>query len=483
MPVRVRIAPSPTGDPHVGTAYVALFNFLLARKDGGRFVIRIEDTDQARKVEGAEEAIFASLRWLGLDWDEGPDLGGALGPYRQSERLGIYREQVDRLLKSGAAYLCFCTPERLEALRGEQKHRQAPPGYDGRCRHLTEEEIRRKEAEGGSRVVRLKVPREGETVFTDLLRGEIRFDNRQIDDQVLLKSDGFPTYHLANVVDDHLMQITHIIRGEEWLSSVPKHVLLYRALGWEMPVLCHLPLLRNADRSKVSKRKNPTSLLWFRKEGYLPEAMLNFLGLMGGGLSSDGKEELFSLEEMKQAFELSRIGMTGPVFDLQKLEWLNGVWMRKLSPEELARRLRAEGFAPAERSGEEIQKVLPLVQERMKRLSEFGPLTDFLFRDELTYDPKLLAGKGTPEQARKILAGFRERIECGGTIFSVEGLEKEVDALASELGSKRGPVFMAIRVAVTGSTATPPICDTMVVLGRDKVLERLCRALEFLSDA
>src|SRR5881628_453695 len=272
MSVRTRIAPSPTGDPHVGTAYVALFNYAWARRNGGRFVLRIEDTDRQRSHPASERMIFEALRWLGLTWDEGPDVGGAHGPYRQSERTEFYRRHAEELLRRGGAYLCFCTPERLEALRAEQREKKLPSGYDGRCRSLPPEEARRRRAAGEAHVVRLAMPSEDSMVVADLLRGDIRFERPQMDDQVLLKSDGFPTYHLANVVDDHLMGITHVIRAEEWLSSLPKHVQLYRAFEWEMPVFCHLPLLRNADRSKISKRRNPVSLNHYRRAGYLPEA-------------------------------------------------------------------------------------------------------------------------------------------------------------------------------------------------------------------
>src|SRR6185295_8259522 len=289
-PVRTRIAPSPTGDPHVGTAYVALFNLALARHDGGQFLLRIEDTDQQRSHPASERMIFEALRWLGLDWDEGPDVGGPHGPYRQSERSEIYRRHAAELVSKGAAYPCFCTPERLAALREEQKARKAAVmGYDGHCRHLDHAEAARRRASGESHVIRLAMPETDSMVVTDLLRGEVRFERPQMDDQVLLKSDGFPTYHLANVVDDHLMLITHVVRAEEWLSSLPKHVQLYRSFGWEMPVFCHLPLLRNADRSKISKRKNPVSLNHYRRAGFFPEAMVNFLALMSFSMP-DGRD-------------------------------------------------------------------------------------------------------------------------------------------------------------------------------------------------
>src|SRR5208283_1178850 len=335
-PIRVRIAPSPTGDPHVGTAYIGLLNFVYARQRGGKFVLRIEDTDRARFVANSEQMIFDSLHWLGLEWNEGPDIGGPFGPYRQSERTGIYRSHVDLLLKSGHAYRSFETPEELDAMRRSQIAAKLPPRYNGAHRELTAAQIAAFEAEGRPSVVRLKVPVEGETVFRDELRGPITFSHNNVDDQVLLKSDGFPTYHLANVVDDHLMQITDVIRAEEWISSTPKHVLLYKAFGWELPRFWHMPLLRNIDKSKISKRKNPVSLIYYRESGFLPQAMLNFLGLMGGGMAQPSEEEIvskginikqgdiFSLPEMLDKFDFQRVSLGGPVFDLTKLKWLNG---------------------------------------------------------------------------------------------------------------------------------------------------------------
>jgi glutamyl-tRNA synthetase len=325
--VCTRIAPSPTGDPHVGTAYVALFNYALAKKHGGRFVLRIEDTDRQRSNVESEEMIYEALRWLGLEWDEGPDKGGPQGPYRQSERSEIYREHVEQLVASGDAYPCFCTRERLEELRAHQKAEKLQFGYDGLCRSIPPEEAAARRAAGEEHVIRLAMPDRGDVTITDELRGPITFDWGQIDDQVLLKSDGFPTYHLANVVDDHLMGITHIIRAEEWISSLPKHVRLYEAFGWAPPVFCHLPLLRNADKSKISKRKNPVSLNHYRRAGYLPEAVLNYLALMGWTMPDE--RELFGLDEFVEAFTLDRISLGGPVFDVEKLTWLNGKVIRE----------------------------------------------------------------------------------------------------------------------------------------------------------
>ena len=325
--IRTRVAPSPTGDPHVGTAYVALFNYCLAKQNGGQFILRIEDTDQARSTLASEQAIIDALRWLGLDWDEGPDVGGPAGPYRQSERADIYREHVQKLLDQGHAFRCFLTTEELQELRTRHQAAGGIGAFDSPHVNLAESEVQQLLEAGTPYVIRMKVPRDGECVFHDHLRGEIRIPWTQVDMQILLKSDGMPTYHLANVVDDHLMGITHVLRGEEWISSAPKHQLLYQYFGWEMPTLCHLPLLRNPDKSKLSKRKNPTSILYYERMGYLPEALLNYLGRMAWSMPDE--REQFGLDEMLSAFTLDRISLGGPVFDTTKLDWLNGTWIRE----------------------------------------------------------------------------------------------------------------------------------------------------------
>src|SRR6202453_1430555 len=392
-PVRVRIAPSPTGDPHLGTASIGLINSLFARQRNGKFVLRIEDTDRARFVATSEQEIFNSLRWLGLTWDEGPDVGGPYGPYRQSERTEIYREHVEILLKNGTAYRSFETPEELEDLRKRQIAAKLPPRYDGAHRELSQSQIDAYLAEGRAYTVRLKVPA-GDPAFTefrDELRGIIRFEHSNVDDQVLLKSDGYPTYHLANVVDDHLMQITDVIRAEEWISSTPKHVLLYNAFGWDLPRFWHMPLLRNVDKSKISKRKNPVSLVFYQQSGYLPQAMLNFLGLLGGGMAQPTEAEIvsnglntkegdiFSLPEMLEKFDFKRISLGGPVFDLVKLKWLNGEYLRKLSPDEFFAALRSTIL-----SDDYVRAIAPLVQARMETLGQFGDMTSFFFSDDVT---------------------------------------------------------------------------------------------------
>ena len=331
--VRVRIAPSPTGDPHVGLAYMTLFNYAFAKKNNGKLIFRIEDTDQTRAKASSEELIGKSLKWLGLKWDEGPDVGGPHAPYRQSERKDIHIAHAKMLVEKGEAYHCFCTSERLDALREQQKAAKENPGYDRKCRDLSKDEVAKNLAAAMPNVIRMKMPTEGVTIVEDFLRGKVEFENARIDDQVLLKSDGYPTYHLANVVDDHLMEISHVIRAEEWISSTPKHVELYRAFGWAAPTFVHMPLLRNANKSKISKRKNPVSLEYYRRKGILPEAMVNFLALMGWSFGND--IEIFTLEQMIEKFDLKDIHLGGPVFDLDKLEWVNQNYMHKIYGKEI----------------------------------------------------------------------------------------------------------------------------------------------------
>jgi len=483
-PIRVRIAPSPTGDPHVGTAYIGLLNFLYARQRGGQFVLRIEDTDRTRFVSTSEQMIFDSLRWLGLEWNEGPDVGGPYGPYRQSERTAIYREHVEILLASGHAYRSFETAEELEAMRRSQIAAKLPPRYNGAHRELTPAQIAAFEAEGRPSVVRLKVPIEGETTFTDELRGAITFSHNNVDDQVLLKSDGFPTYHLANVVDDHLMRITDVIRAEEWISSTPKHVLLYKAFGWDLPRFWHMPLLRNLDKSKISKRKNPVSLIYYRESGYLPQALLNFLGLMGGGMAQPTEEEIvskglnvkqgdiFSLAQMTESYDFQRISLGGPVFDLTKLKWLNGEYLRALSPDDFFAALRTTIF-----SDDYIQRIAPLVQTRIETLAQFGDMTDFFFRDEVLPAPEVfLPKKRTIEETLAFAAEQLATIEA--TPFTTEELESALKKLGTEKEWSVKDNFMLLRAIMTGKTATPPLLDSLVVFGKARTLDRLRRFLD-----
>ena len=475
--VRTRIAPSPTGDPHVGTAYVALFNYAMARKHGGQFVLRIEDTDRQRSSAASEEMIFDSLRWLGLDWDEGPDVGGPYGPYRQSERSEIYTEHANRLVDSGAAYPCFCSRERLTELREEQRRAKAQLGYDGHCRTIPPDEAQRRIDSGEEHVIRLAMPNEGEIVVNDLLRGEVRFDASQIDDQVLIKSDGFPTYHLANVVDDHLMDISHVIRAEEWISSLPKHVQLYRAFGWDEPVFCHLPLLRNTDTSKISKRKNPVSLNHYRRAGYLPEAMLNYLALMGWTMPDE--RDQFSLSEFVDHFDPAEISLGGPVFDLAKLTWLNGRYLRDLEPQELLERLRA-GLL----SDDYLLEVIPLAHERIDTLQDFFSYADFFFTGDVEYDEaaraKLVAKDRTPPQTAKAFRVLLEDHLDAILDWQPEAIETALREFCERHDWVPKQLFMPVRVAITGRSATPPLFETMAVLGKEVCRSRLRAAIEIL---
>jgi glutamyl-tRNA synthetase len=477
MKARTRIAPSPTGDPHVGTAYVALINYCFAKQHGGEFVLRIEDTDRARSTAPSENAILEALHWLGLDWDEGPDVGGPHGPYRQSERLGIYEEHARILLDNGNAFKCFCTPARLEEMRREQRLRGVPPAYDGRCLALTQAEVAANEAAGLPYVVRLVVPREGSATIDDLLRGPIVFDWSAVDMQVLVKSDGWPTYHLANVVDDHLMGITHVMRGEEWISSAPKHLLLYRAFGWEMPKIAHLPLLRNADRSKLSKRKNPTGILFYRRMGYLPEALANFLGLFSVP-PKDG-EEMMDLATMVARFGLDHISLGGPVFDVTKLDWLNARYLREtLDVPQLVERVRAWAFDPAY-----LSAIAALAQKRIERLSDLGPLLSFFFAGRLdvpkaAYDGGKLDGDATRKLFVLILSAFDSLAE-----WDAPSIEAAVRSVVDISGAKLRDAVRPLYVAVTGSAQSVPLFDSMVLLGRDLVRERLRVALETLGGA
>jgi glutamyl-tRNA synthetase len=470
--VVVRVAPSPTGDPHVGTAYVSLFNYALRRKRGGRFILRIDDTDRARYRADSEAAILKELAWLGLSWDEGPDVGGPAGPYRQSERTELYRQAAEELIQKGAAYRCDCSPERLEKLREEQQKRKEQPRYDGHCRNLAV-------PPGPPHVVRLKVPHEGETTFRDGLRGRITIAHQTIDDQVLMKSDGYPTYHLATVVDDHRMGVTHILRAEEWINSTPKHVLLYQAFGWPLPEWYHLPLLRNPDRSKISKRKNPTSITWYRESGFLPEAMLNFLALMGFALGED--REVFSLEEFVQAFEPDAIKASGPIFDLAKLEWLNGVYIRQLAPAELARRIREASPLARDADPAKVLATVPLVQERMKKLTEFEELCDFLFREPAAPAVADLVPKGrTPAESATMLGRARETLATAP--FEAKPLEEALRQLAEASGWKARDLLMTLRFAVSGKKVTPPIIESMCVLGRETCVARAAAAAALLEN-
>lgn len=475
MSVRTRVAPSPTGDPHVGTAYVALFNYCFAKKHGGSFVMRIEDTDRERSNPYSEQQILQSLRWLGVSWDEGPDVGGDHGPYRQSERSAIYAEHAKHLIDDGHAFYCFCTTERLTALRSEQAARKEQTGYDGLCLGLAASEIEARRAAGEPCVVRMKVPSEGRCEFHDYFRGKMEIPWAQIDMQVLLKADGMPTYHLAHVVDDHLMEISHVIRGEEWINSVPKHLLLYRYLGWEPPVLAHLPLLRNPDKSKLSKRKNPTSINYYRRIGILPEALLNFLGLMGFSMP-DGREQ-FSLDEMVRAFDLERVSLGSPVFDLAKLRWLNGQWIRSLSKDEFEERV--QGWLL---NRDYLSQITPLIQERVETLAELAPLADYLLGDPAKLTRDALAHKTlSPDEVKKVLQFSLWHLEPLIDRWQRGELQDALNALASRMGLRIRDLLAPIFVAISGRSVTLPLFDSLEILGSDLTRARIRDAIDVLG--
>ncbi|MCK6550619.1 glutamate--tRNA ligase [Myxococcota bacterium] len=471
-PVRVRIGPSPTGEPHVGTAYIALFNLAFTRKNGGKFVLRIEDTDQERSKPEWERQIMQGLRWLGLEWDEGPDKGGPYGPYRQSERQEIHRRHAFELIDRGGAYRCFCTKERLDELREEQKKLKVAQGYDRHCRDLSQQEIDRQLAAGTPFVIRMKMPLDGKTIIKDRLRGEVEVENAQIDDQVLLKADGFPTYHLANVVDDHLMEITHVIRAEEWLVSTPKHIVLYASFGWQAPEWIHMPLLRNADKSKISKRKNPVSILDYRQRGFVPAAVLNYLAMMGWSMP-DGRD-VFSFDEFVENFTFDRISLGGPVFDLEKLTWLNGKYYReRMSDDELTELFRNELF-----SKDYLRQIVPLIRERIDKAEDFIPATEYFFRGDVPLVAAELKPKGKDwKDVHAVLEAFMTEVETR-VDFSAPSLEQLGREFAEKHGWKPKDLFMPLRVGITGRSATPPLFETMSVLGRALVRRRLRAVVE-----
>ncbi len=476
MSVRVRIAPSPTGDPHVGTAYIALFNYLFAKKHGGEFILRIEDTDQSRSRPEYETNIFDALNWIGLKWDEGPDIGGKCGPYRQSERTEIYRTHCQQLLDRGMAYKCFATPEELSEMREISKKLGKRIGYDRRYRNLSEEEIAEREKAGQPYVIRLKLPLTGECVYEDVIKGRIVVPWSDIDDQILLKSDGFPTYHLANVVDDYLMGITHVIRGDEWMSSTPKHIFLYQAFGWEKPEFLHMPLLLGKDGKKLSKRRNPTSIFFYRDSGFLSEALRNFLSLMGYSMTDE--KEIYPIEEIIQSFDVKRIGKSGAFFDLHKLEWLNQQYIIKQIPEnQLWNRIKEWGF-----NDELINKLMPLCHTRIKTFADFMQLFYFLFVNHLDYTEELLtSNRITKESAALALQAMIWSMDENND-WNGSGLEKSSHEIAEVFGIHHKKVVMRMLFgAITGKHFGPPLFDSAGILGKQRLRARLLSAIEFLG--
>jgi len=460
--VRTRFAPSPTGFIHIGSVYSTMLDYAFAKKHKGQFVLRIEDTDRKRYVSGSEEKIYQALNWFGFSPDEN---------YRQSERLSIYKKYAEELVKKNYAYYCFCSPERLRELREEQKKKKQPSRYDRHCRSLNKKEVEKKLAKREKYVIRMKIPDDEKIIVNDLIRGKITFDSNLIDDQVLLKSDGFPTYHLAVVVDDHLMKISHIIRGEEWLSSTPKHVLLYRYFGWQMPVLLHTPILRNPDRSKMSKRRKHTSLDWYREQGFLPEALLNFLALLGW--SHPEEKEIFPFDEFIKFFDLKDVNPIAPVFDLTKLEWMNGVYIRNKPDSELAELLRP--FLP-KMSKKQILAAVPLIKERIKKLSEAKELLEFVWR-RLDYPFNLLLQRNLRKRrAKEMLEKTKEIVEKT-EIEKTELLRQRLMDLVKRNSWNVGAFFMVLRVAICGKKITPPIVESLPLLEKKEILQRLDLAI------
>ncbi len=472
--VRTRVAPSPTGDPHVGTAYIALFNMCFARQHGGQFILRIEDTDQVRSSKESEQQIYEALRWLGIEWDEGPDVGGPHGPYRQSERSEIYQKYANELVEKGHAFHCFCSSERLDAVRAEQMANKQTPAYDGHCSHLEAGQAQQRVAAGESHVIRMRVPTEGVCVVKDMLRGDVEIGWDRMDMQVLMKADGLPTYFLANVVDDHLMGITHVLRGEEWLSSAPKLIKLYEDFGWEQPELCYMPLLRNPDKSKLSKRKNPTSITYYERMGYLPEAMLNYLGRMGWSMPDE--REKFSLTEMIEHFDIQRVSLGGPIFDIEKLSWLNGQWLRELPVTEFAQRVQKWAFNP-----DYLMQIAPHVQGRVENFSQIAPLASFFFSGTVQITPEQLAHKKLDEQqVRKTLQFVLWELEALRQ-WNKEAITDCINQAGAALELKLRDIMPLMFVAITGQASSVSVLDAMVILGPDLTRYRLRQALEVLG--
>jgi len=491
-PVRLRVAPSPTGDPHVGTAYMSLFNLAYARQQGGQFLLRIEDTDRARFRADSEKQVFDTLRWLGLTWDEGSDIGGPVGPYRQSERLETYRPYVEKLLKKGHAYRCWCSAERLSAMREEQQKNKLPTGYDRLCFGKSEQERRELPGFTDKPVVRMLIPDDVSLEFEDLIRG--RVSAPRPDDQVILKADGFPTYHLAVVVDDHEMKVTHVVRGEEWISSTPKHLLLYRWLGLDAPAFAHMPLLRNNDKSKISKRKNPAArLTWFVEQGYLPEALVNFLALLAYPPAQDAEGndvEKFTFADFARDFAWSKVNPVGPIFDLKKLDWLNGVYIRDLELTDFTSRLlpylEREGVlsgAPSLGELGRLKDVAALIQTRIVLLSEAVPLVlpFFVADDQLLIEDDARASLGADaaevlDATIEVLSDIDDHLASlvGRTDWNASNLEARLrSALVEGLGKKARVAFGPIRVAVSGARISPPLFESMEILGKTSTLARL----------
>ena len=481
--IRVRFAPSPTGLLHIGGARTALFNWLFAKKNNGTFILRIEDTDRARFSPEAVDDLIASLKWLGLDWDEGIEKGGEFGPYVQSERVALYQEYAEKLVSEGKAYKCYCTSERLKIMR-EERQKEGKSGYDRKCRNLSDTEQTELEKNGATFVVRFAMPVDGATKFSDAIRGDIVYPNEGQDDFVILKSDGFPTYHLANVVDDHLMEISHVLRGEEWIPSTPKHICLYDSLGWPPPVFAHLPVILAPGGGKLSKRHGAAAVTEYRELGYLPEALVNFLTLLGGSVSSDN--EVVPQQQLIDDFELKKVSVNGAQFDSEKLDWMNGVYIRDLPLDELIKRVKPilenAGLIDELTSEEKIKTVVGLLHPRMKRLTEIVDSSRYFFSDEIEYEEKPVRKFVAKPDVKENLIELREKIaEVSEENFAPEILEKIVADYLEESEQPMKKVVHPLRVAVTGRSASPGIFETIVAIGKEKVLKRIDYAIENLA--
>lgn len=475
---RVRFAPSPTGFLHVGGLRTALYNFLFARHNSGKFILRIEDTDQSRKVEGAVENLIETLRWAGIEFDEGPGKDGGVGPYTQSERLQIYHEHIQKLVSDGHAYHCFCTPERLDQVRKQQQAMKLPPAYDRHCRDLPREETEKRKKSGEPGVIRMKVPIGGEMTFEDVIRGHVTIAHKVLDDQVLLKSDGFPTYHLAVVVDDHLMKITHVIRGEEWLPSTPKHIMLYKYFGWDVPQFAHLPLLLNPDRSKLSKRQGDVAVEDYRNKGYLREAIVNFVAFLGWNPGDE--REIFTLEDLIRDFTLERVGKSGAVFNVEKLNWLNQQHLRTKSDEEIASLLEPllQNAGISVLSHSYLLRVVALMKERVTFIPDYLEFAGYFFKDPADYDEKGKQ-KHWNESSKKSLAALADRLESLAP-FTTQSIEEVLRVLADESNQSAGKLIHPTRLALSGKVVGPGLFEMMELLGKDAVVRRLRRAVSLM---
>ena len=475
--VRVRFAPSPTGALHIGGARTALFNWLFARHHKGKFILRIEDTDRERSTLEANKAIFHGLEWLGIDWDEGPNTGGPFGPYFQTERLAIHQKYAQQLIDESKAYYCFCTAEELAQRRAEAEARKEAPRYDGTCRKCSAEEIKKKLESGAKKVVRFRLPPLGETVIDDLVRGKVVFQNEVLDDFVILKSDGFPTYNFACVLDDHLMEISHVIRGDDHLSNTPRQILLYQAFGWQLPQFAHIPMILGKDKARLSKRHGATSVIDYRDLGYLPEAMINYIAKLGWG---HGDQEVFARQELIEAFSLEGVTKNPAVFDPDKLNWLNGQYIRKLLPErlfDLCERLLIDAYGTHDLTY--MKKVVAVFHDRLVLFPDIVPLSAYFFQDNFDYDPKAVEKHFKTPNTKAILTTLKERLAALEP-FTKEQIEPVFKNLATELNVKLGVVIHPCRLALSGRSETPPMYDVVEILGKNKVVARLAKALASL---